>query len=135
MPKQRAIKLFLDNTFEEDSYEIDAFHLKDGKKTVEFTPLNVFTERKSKLAFWRASRKLLWFVDGCVKAVKWSDTLAELQLAWTRDEAIADLKKELAKAHAEQHIIKTWHFVALFIPTVVILLLLLRLAMMWGAFG
>ncbi len=135
MPKQRAIKFYLDNTFEEGSFHVDANHLKDGKDTVNFLPINVFTERKSKLKFYRAPRKLLMFVDGCVNAVKWSGKLLDLQLAWTKKEAEEDLKKELAKAHAEQHIIKTWHFVALFIPTVIILLLLVRLAMMWGAFS
>lgn len=63
MPKQRTIRLYLDNTFEEKSVKFDGNKLKPEKNDeVTFEPICVFSERKSRLRFWRGARRLAFLL-------------------------------------------------------------------------
>ncbi len=136
MPKQRAIELYLDNTFEEKGFPFDSGKLKVGKKDdVQFEPICVFTERKPRRCFWRGARKLLFFVDGTVQAIRFSKTLEEFQTFWTKKESKEFVDKAIATAVNEVKPMKTWQFFVIIGLLIAIFAVLMRLATLWGAFG
>jgi hypothetical protein len=134
MPKQRTIRLYLDNTFEEKSVKFDGNKLKPEKNDeVTFEPICVFSERKPRFRFWRGTRRLAFFVDGCVKALRFGTTTEEFQTYWTKKEARELVHKEIAKALTEYKPIKTWQFVVIIGFLLVQLLVLIRIANILGA--
>lgn len=132
--KQRAIKLYLNNTFEEKSFEVDGVKLYDKGKELNYTPQCIFTEKKPRSTFWRPPRKLMFFVDNCINAVTWDKETDKLQIAWTQPEAKGFVYKQITKALEKFKQMKMWQFVVLIGLQVVIVLLLFRIMSFIGAF-
>ena len=116
----------MNNTFDEKSLSIEANKLKEGKGTVAFEPICIFTENKPRRAFYRGARRFVFYVDGAVKALRFRETTDELQTAWTKKEAQEFVDAEIAKAHQKLKQIKTWQFIVIMALLVVIVLLQLN---------
>ena len=78
-------------------------------------------------------RKLLLFVDGCLKALTFNDDTTGLQIAWTQDEAKEYVRKQIALEQEKYKPLKTWQFIVIIAFLVFILIFLLRIASTIGA--
>ena len=139
MGKQRAIKLNLNRTFEEKSFNCDRNIVKDGGNTVVFEPACVFNEKKTKFLrfiprFWRGSRNLILFVDRAVNALRFSKVTKEMNPFWTQKEEKKLIKKEMKKSLAEHKPMSWAQFIILMIPIMACLILLLKISMQFGIF-
>lgn len=125
MAKQRVCKINLNRTFEEKTVDVDANQLKVGKEDeVTFFPSNVFTEaKKSRLKFWRGNRSLVFFVDGAVKALSFSEVTDLMQTLWTKKEATEHTKKQVAKARVKFKPM-TWGQVILLAVLIIVLIVI-----------
>jgi len=125
MAKQRAIRLYLDETFDEKNYPRDVNTVKVGKDDeVKFTAKKVFKEVNiPRWQFWRKARRLILFVDGAVNALGFSKVTEEMQQLWTKKEATNHVKKEIAKARLKFKPI-TWGQVLLIAGLLVVVILL-----------
>jgi len=139
MGKQRAIKLNLNRTFEEKGFDCDRNIVKDGKNTVAFEPMNVFSEKKTKVLgiiprFWKSARNLILFVDGAVNALKFAEVTEEMKPFWTQDEEKKLVKREMKKSLAEHKPITWTQFVILLLPLFAIFIVVLKIAFHFGVF-
>lgn len=132
MPKQRCIKLYPNATFDDKKFGIDGTQIKDGKKRVGFTPACVLKENKPRWAFWRGQKSMILFVDGLTNALHFTEPTDKMQTHWTKEEANAYVKKQVALASIEQRMIKTWHFVVILLFLIVITILLARMSLALG---
>lgn len=139
--KQEVIQLNLDNTCDFLKLNRDGGKLKDGTTTtVDAPPMCTFTENKGH--FWRRPRKIVLYVQGTTKALKFKavnvDDKTKLEMDdmnpyWTQKEAREFVAKEVAEAR-KKHKPMTWgQFILLAIPVVVILVLVLKVALQVGA--
>lgn len=127
MGKQRAIQLKLNKRFVEKAFKTDLNIIKDGKNETEFEPDCIFTEDKPRWKFWRGTREIVLFVDGAVKALRFSRVTQNMAPFWNQDDERALIRREMKKSLAS-HKPMTWgQFVLLMIPIVAILLLALNL--------
>jgi len=127
-------------TFEERNFDAEVNKVKYGKggnTETRFEPVCVFSEEKTKALgfiprFWRGRRNLIFFVENCVKAIKFKETTEEIQAFWTQKEAKEVVKKEIAKSLIK-HKPMTWgQFIILLIPIGIILAFVLAIAMRTG---
>ena len=134
MGKQRAIKLNLDRTFEEKSFKRDRNIIKDGKNTINFEPMCVFSEKKSRWRFWRGARHIIVFVDGAVKALRFGKVTEEMKPFWTQEEEKKLIKREMKKSLAEHKPMSWMQFIILLIPIFAIFIVVLKIAFQFGVF-
>lgn len=133
MPKQRVIELYLNNTFEEKKISYDVNKLKPRKKDeVEFEPICVFHERKKR--FLRKPRKLVLYVNGAKKALRFAKVTDEMQTLWTKEEATEHVHKEMSKAHEARHPMTMWEFGVIIAILMVIILVNIKIALFFGVF-
>jgi len=134
MGKQRAIKLFINKTFREKKFGCNRNIIKDGKNECEFEPACCFDEVGiPRWKFWKRPRSLILFVDGAVKALRFSKTTEEMRPFWTQKEEEELIKRQMKKSLAK-HKPMTWmQFIVLLIPVGIILILLLKIATYLGA--
>ena len=118
MGKTRAIKLYLNKTYDDKKFTTKAGVIKDGKDAVGYTPLCVFSEKKPRKVFWRGARQLILFVEDAMNALHFTEATDELQMAWGKEEAREYVFKLEALASVAVKPLKTWQFF------VIILLLL-----------
>jgi hypothetical protein len=81
-----------------------------------------------------ATRKLILFVDGCLNALKFSESTDGLQIAWTQKEAEEYVKKQIALEQERFKVMKTWQFVVIMGFLVIVLLILVKIGSTIGAF-
>lgn len=137
MPKTRVIELFLDNTYEDKKIKYDGNKLKPRKDDdINFEPICVFQERKKKGLFsWLRGRKsLILYVNGTLKALRFSKVTDELQALWSKNESKEFVHKEVAKAHEEQKPMTWIQFFVLLAVNVGTLLFITVLAQRMGMF-
>ena len=113
MGKTRAIKLYLNKTYDDKKFKTKAGVIKDGKDAVGYTPLCVFSENKPRKVFWRGARQLILFVEDALHALSFTEATEELQMAWGKSEAREFLYKLEALAVVSVKPIKTWQFFAI----------------------
>lgn len=134
-------KLNLDRTFEEVKLKVASGKITDGKNVVLFEPACVFHERKK--PFFRARRKIVLFVDGTRKALKFKSvvdtdkkeslSMEDLNPFWTMGESAEFVDKEITKS-LMKHKPMTWaQFVIVLIPVLVTLGIVVKLALQFGA--
>lgn len=133
MGKQRAIKLNLNQTFEEKKFSCDRNLIKEGKNECEFEPVCVFHEKKSRWKFWRGARHLIIFVDGAVKALRFGKTTTNMNPFWTQKEERELVKREMKKSLAKHKPMSWAQFIILLIPIGLIMIVLLKMATHIGA--
>lgn len=136
MAKQRAIELHLDNTFTEKRFNVDKNKIKPAKnEETRFAPSNVFTERKTwnRLKFWKHRRRLIFFVEGTVEALKFGKVTKTMNPFWTMGETKDFVWKNIMKALTEHKPMKWSQFIIILIPVLISLGLLARIAMVLGA--
>jgi hypothetical protein len=80
------------------------------------------------------TRKLILFVDGCLNALKFSESTEGLQIAWTQKEAEEYVKKQIALEQERFKVMKTWQFVIIMGFLVIVLLILVKIGASIGAF-
>lgn len=135
MPKQRCIKIYANNTYDDKKFKIEGLNIKDGKDGVQFSPLCVLKENKPKGRFWRGTKTLIVFVEDALEALHFNKGDDTMQLAWGKSEAREYMFKLEALASVSVKPIKTWQF------GVIILMLLFALVLgivnLWklGALG
>lgn len=110
----------MNNTFDEKGFDL-------VKEKVGYEPICVFTENKPRRAFYRGARKLVFFVDGTLQAIRFAKNTVEVQAYWTKKEAEEFVKKEIAKAHMELKPLKMWQFIVIMAFLVLNLVLLLNM--------
>lgn len=127
MAKQRAIRLYLDETFDEKNYKRDVNTVKVGNDDeVNFTAKKVFVEVNiPRWQFWRKARRIILFVDGSVDALGFSKVTKSMQQLWTKKEATNHVKKEIAKARLKFKPL-TWGQI-LFIGGLLVIVILLQI--------
>jgi hypothetical protein len=139
--KQRAIRLNLDGTFDEIKLPRDAGKVKDGKNEVMMQPACVFTEKKTSIL--KSKRKIILFVEGTTKALKFKNVstdpkqeklrMEDFNPYWTIGEAKQFVEKETAKS-LEKHKPMTWaQFVIILIPVLITAGMVAKLLMHFGA--
>lgn len=134
LPKHQVIKLYLDNTFTDEKIAFDGNKLRDGDDRPEFEPICIFQERKSRRVFWRKPRRLLFLVQGAVKALKFKEQDETMLPMWTKKEAKEFVNVEIAKSMIRFKPMTWGQFIILLIPIVVILGVILKIAFTIGAF-
>jgi len=135
MAKQRAIRLYLDETFDEKTYSRDVNKVKVGKDDeVRFTPKKVFKEVGiSRFKFWKQPRHLIFFVDGAMEALGFSKVTKNMQVLWTKKEATEHTKKQVAKARLKMKPM-TWGQVILIAILLIIVIALEAYSLSRGRF-
>ncbi len=133
MGKQRAIRLNLNRTFDEKNFPTGTGKIYDEKEEVNYEPICVFTENKSRWKFWKGARNLIFFVDGALHALKFKEKTDDLNPYWSKKEARLFVYKMIMKALQEFKPIKMWQFIILLIPNIIILFVLIRIASVIGA--
>lgn len=125
MAKQKALKIHLNNTFDEKGFKVKEGVIFDGNDRVGYNPLCVLTENKPKRVFWRGAKTLILFVEGALNALRFMEATDKLQTYWSKDEASAFVEKMVALAGVEVKPLKTWQFL--------VIMLLLGIAIVIGA--
>ena len=135
MGKTRAIRIKLNRKFEEKKFKTDVNVVTyDKNKKVEFEPMCVFSEEKSRWRFWRSARELIFFVEGQVNALRFDKVTDKISASWTQKDVKELVKKEMAKALME-HKPMTWtQFIIILIPVLATLGLVFLIAKRIGAF-
>ena len=113
MGKTRAIKLYLNKTYDDKKFTTKAGIIKDGKDAVGYTPLCVFSENKPRKVFWRGARQLILFVEDALQALSFTEATDKLQLAWGKEEAREYVFKLEALASVAVKPLKTWQFLVI----------------------
>lgn len=124
MGKTRAIKLYLNKTYDDKKFTTKAGVIKDGNDAVGYTPLCVFSENKPRKVFWRGARQLILFVEDAMNALHFTEATDELQTAWGKEEAREYVFKLEALASVAVKPLKMWQFA--------IIILLLMVAIVVG---
>lgn len=139
--KQRSLRLNLDGTFDEMRLSREAGVVKDGSNEVNMQPACVFTENKK--PFWRAARKIILFVEGTTKALKFKNVSTDPKKEvlgmddfcpfWTVREAKQFVEKETAKS-LEKFKPMTWaQYIIILIPILATLGIVIKIALHFGA--
>lgn len=128
--KQRGIQLMLNRKFREKDFKTQENKVIPEKgDEVRYSPACVFDEEKtwSKFKFWRHPRKLIFFVEGTVEALKFNAKMKGMNPFWSKKETRDFVHKLVAKTKAEQKPMKWSQFIVIMIVLVIIVVLLLRL--------
>lgn len=134
MTKQRCIKLYLNNTFDDKNFKIKGLNIIDGKDTVGFLPICKFLENKPRGRFWRGRKTLILFVDDALQALKFGEPTDEMQLAWGKSEAREFVFKLNALAEVALKPIKTWQFAVIMIFLMILTIIGIANLQRLGAF-
>jgi len=123
MAKHRCIKLKRDLSYDEKYFTVEAGNIKETNKSdVKFLPVCVFKENKPRRVFWRGAKRLIFFVEDALHAIRFDTKEAKLgllQLAWGKKEAREYLFKLEALAQAEGKPLTMWQFAFLIILNIV----------------
>jgi len=134
MGKQRAIKLNLNNTFREKKFGCKRNIVKDGKNETEFEPICVFAEEGiPRWKFWKRGRRLIFFVDGALRALRFGKTTEEMNPFDTQEDIRKLIVKEMKKSLAKHKPMSWMQFIIILLPVAGCLILLLKIATYLGA--
>lgn len=139
--KQRAIRLNLDNTFDEIKIDREMGKLNDGQSKMIFTPAHVFVERKKPM--FKNRRRIIIYPEGGTKPIKFKEVtipdgkkaaeLDDVVPFWTQAEAREFVHKETTDS-LKKHKPMSWaQFIIILIPCIIILGVVLKIASQVGA--
>lgn len=126
--KQRGIELRLNRKFREKDFKTQENKVIPEKgDEIRYSPACVFDEEKtwSRFKFWRHRRKLIFFVEGTVQALKFVEGTKGMNPFWTKKETKDFVHKLVAKTKAEQKPMKWSQFIILAILSIIIIVLLI----------
>jgi hypothetical protein len=131
--KQLGIRLNLDRTFEFVKGKRDGGKFEDkDKNKVRFSPDSVFYERKPR--FLRGRRKVILYVEGLPKALKFKETdvkegkktsLENPNPHWTMKESQEFVDRQIAESLEDQKPLTWLQFFILAVPVVVTLIVVI----------